>query len=428
MQTNDTRLLMQKWLLLLVLSSIGYVWLGYFTIRADFPQVLGLYSGLFVAYWVIVNSKASEEYFKFYVGAAILFRLSLFGMLPNLSDDFYRFVWDGRLIAQGFNPYLVLPADYQQLDLFNNLNSPDYYTVYPPLNQLFFALGGFIFPHNLLGHVIVLRLEILLADFGNLWVMLKILKKLGLPQKNALLYFLNPLVIYELTGNLHFEGVMTFFLLLGLLWINYYPNKLASIAIGLAASVKLLPLLFMPLIVKKLGMKRGLFFSLFTGLIFLLLFVPFLNNVLITNFLSSINLYFQKFEFNASLYYVVRELGYLIFHYNIIGIAGILLSVVTFVLILKLSLWKRVAFFDAALLTLSIYFSLATTVHPWYLCSLVALSIFTNFRYAILWSAVVVLSYHLYASQPFQENLWLVALEYGCVFGLMIVEIKRKLS
>lgn len=74
------------------------------------------------------------------------------------------------------------------------------------------------------------------------------------------------------------------------------------------------------------------------------------------------------------------------------------------------------------LIILTTYFFLASTVHPWYIIFLLILGIYSDYRYPVLWSAVVILSYATYANPDYNENLWLVAFEYLVVFGLLIYE------
>lgn len=77
------------------------------------------------------------------------------------------------------------------------------------------------------------------------------------------------------------------------------------------------------------------------------------------------------------------------------------------------------------LLGVSAYFFLSTTVHPWYIATPLILSIFTRYRFAILWSFLVYLSYYAYGNEQFQENLWLVAAEYLLVIGYFIWEFLK---
>jgi alpha-1,6-mannosyltransferase len=77
------------------------------------------------------------------------------------------------------------------------------------------------------------------------------------------------------------------------------------------------------------------------------------------------------------------------------------------------------------LLTLTLYWLLSTTVHPWYITSLVAASVFTPFRYPLVWSGVIVLSYSAYQTTAYTENLWLTGLEYSLVVGMGLYEWYR---
>ena len=78
------------------------------------------------------------------------------------------------------------------------------------------------------------------------------------------------------------------------------------------------------------------------------------------------------------------------------------------------------------LIILSGYYFLSSTVHPWYIVFLLVLGIFTKYQYAVVWSIAVVLSYYAYSNADYDENLWLLAIEYLLVFGFLIYEILAK--
>ena len=80
--------------------------------------------------------------------------------------------------------------------------------------------------------------------------------------------------------------------------------------------------MFLPLLFRRLGWKKALGYYAVTSILLLLFFLPFLSGAFAENFFSSINLWFQKFEFNASFYYLIRWIGYEIEGYNIIAYAG----------------------------------------------------------------------------------------------------------
>lgn len=90
--------------------------------------------------------------------------------------------------------------------------SANHFTSYPSINQFFFSLAALFANNSIIGSVIVLRILIVFADIGILYFGKKLLVLFSLPVNRIFWYFLNPFIIIELTGNLHFEGVMLFFL------------------------------------------------------------------------------------------------------------------------------------------------------------------------------------------------------------------------
>ena len=94
-------------LLFLFIAVICYV--TYILERHESVQLVACFGTLFLLYgWIIQN----EQNIKFWLIGSIIIRLSLLVALPNLSDDFYRFIWDGRLWAAGQHPFDALPADF----------------------------------------------------------------------------------------------------------------------------------------------------------------------------------------------------------------------------------------------------------------------------------------------------------------------------
>jgi hypothetical protein len=371
------------------------------------------------------------------LGVALLFRLCLLLMTPNLTDDHFRFIWDGLLIANGYNPYLILPSEFIKsaetvpgisVSLFEQLNSPDYYTVYPPICQAIFGLSAKIFGNSILGNVVFMRFLILLAEFGSITLLYKFTRLFQSAPNLILIYALNPLVIIELTGNLHFEAFMVFFVLLAVYSLIKKRHVFSAIAIAFAIGTKLLPLILLPLLIKRIGIRKSFIYFAIVGGVLLILAAPFINGQSVSNFVSSISLYFQSFEFNASIYYLARWMGFQITGYNTIAITGIVLSVISFLVILTIIIREKSpnlrSLFTIMLLCMTVYFLFATTVHPWYLTTLVMLSVFAPYTYMLPWSLLVVLTYATYRTFPYSENLWLIAAEYLIVGGWMVYELK----
>ena len=147
-----------------------------------------------------------------------------------------------------------------------------------------------------------------------------------------------------------------------------------------------------------------------------------------TGWLDSVRLWFTSFEFNASIYYVVRSIGYQIVGYNAIGVIGPALASLTMIGI-GIIWWtyirkNKLDWMQAMLFVLTLYFLMSTTVHPWYLVMLVALSVLSLHVYPIIWSYLVFLSYSHYQGGSFAENYYLIGLEYLLLFGWMWWESK----
>ena len=70
------------------------------------------------------------------------------------------------------------------------------------------------------------------------------------------------------------------------------------------------------------------------------------------------------------------------------------------------------------------YFT-ATTVHPWYIATLLLLSVFTNYRFPLVWSVVIVLSYFSYSDLGTNERLWIITLEYTVVYAVLLWDVIR---
>ena len=431
-----------------VISCVLYYLFAYHLERTSFWKLTTIWTGLFLCYLFIVNKNYS---FKNLAIIAVLFRLIFLLAIPNLSQDFYRFIWDGRMIFEGLNPYIFLPQTFiedgfhlidQAEELYAGMGpmNGSHYTNYPPLNQFCFYIAALFSGTSILGAAIVFRIQIILADIGIIYFGAKLLEKIGLPKKRIFLYALNPFIIIELTGNLHFEPVMLFFLIVSLYLFQRKKWVLAAFMLAFSISVKLIPLLLLPIFLKRFLIKKDkldweknisklLLFYVIILSTTLILFLPFLSKLLIKSYSDSVGLWFRSFEFNASFYYVLREVGYLFRGYNEIAIIGKIAPVLTIIFLVFISLKRKnnsvQEIITSMLLVLSFYYFTTTTMHPWYLATLVVLSIFTRYNYPLIWSFVIILSYQAYANSPWKENLWFVSIEYLIVYSFLLYEIKK---
>lgn len=298
---------------LLLISGITYYVLAYQIEREKAVHVISLYFFLFTLYFLLIKY-FSFSYLNHLLIASVIFRLLLLLSIPNLSDDVYRFIWDGRLAANGINPFSYVPADiiYMQpvtgitTDLFKQLNSPNYFTIYPPVMQDIFLAAGKLFPVDVFAAVVFFKVVIVSIEIASIFLISRILKILNKPKAAALLYALNPLVIMELSGNVHFEGVMIFFVLLAVLLLLKTHWKTSATMLGLGIGTKLLPVLFIPVMINRLGWNKGIRYTVVSCLTVVVLFAFLLDRDTVQHLLKSVDLFFRHFEFNASLYYMVR--------------------------------------------------------------------------------------------------------------------------
>ena len=416
----------------------GILFLGFVPAQKDFLSILLPYLGTFgLAIFAFAYANDSNS-LRFWLGVAIMARLLLVFSFPNLSDDIYRFVWDGRLINAGLNPFNHLPSYYLEevntvngitQSLYEQLNSPNYFTIYPPLAQLSFATATWLFPSSLWGSALVMKLFLFAFEVGNLVLIGKLLQHFSLNANNLLLYALNPLILIEISGNLHFEGAMIFFLLLAYWLLIQSKWQLSAIFFALSIASKLLPLMFLPFLLRRLGWKRAFFYYLFLGFTLVLLFAPLLSTVFFNNFGDSLNLYFRRFEFNGSIFNLAKWIGYQRVGYNLIKSIGPLLALCTLFGILLAMLIERKpnwrTFPLMCLLAISLYLFNTPTVHPWYVCLPLVLCLFTDFRYPIIWSVLIVFTYVNYSYPDYYENKWVIWVEYGIVWLLIAIEWRK---
>jgi alpha-1,6-mannosyltransferase len=423
-------------LLLGFLSCIAYYVFAYHLVRTDTIKLAVFYTLLFGLFYVTVNQ--FKEKFKLLVLLSVLVRLIFIAAIPNLSQDFYRFIWDGRMILAGFNPFLYTPISFIELgqlpvaqanELYQGMGtlSGGNHTNYPPLNQLCFVIAGLFSSNSILGSVIVMRLIIVLADIGTLLVGKKLLEKLQLPSHTIFWYILNPFIIIELTGNLHFEAVMIFFLVVSLYLLHQNKWQMAAVVLAFSVSIKLLPLIFLPLFFKKLRFKKWVAFCAVVVGITVLLFAPFISTEFLINYADTVALWFRKFEFNASIYYVLRAIGYTFRGYNEIAIIGKIISIAVILFVLVFAMLKKnmstIGLIYSMLFVIAFYFFTTTTMHPWYLATPLLLSLFTKYRFTLVWSFVIFLSYFAYVNNTHQENYWLLIVEYSVVYAVFFYEI-----
>lgn len=411
-----------------VAVSVAYFAAAHLTDRTDHFWLAVELVVLFAAYfWLAVNLPVlSSGYVRVLLAAGFIYRLLTVTSFPSWSDDVYRFLWDARIGLIGADPFAYTPAmAMQQLPLpeaerlFPLLNNHHSYSTYPPMVQSLSMAAVAVAGGNGFGlEILLLRIPVLISECLSVWLLADLLAHMGRSRRLILLYALNPLVILELTANLHHESYVVLFLLL-MLWLIRRGRALpAAVALSLAAGVKLLPLIHLPALIARWPRTTALWMALITGVCTLLLVFPLAS----AGWDDGLGLYFQRFEFNPSLWAVVREFGRWVVGFNIIGYAGTALALTGAAAILirswrtPMSLSQPEGFLPFVRLmawNLLIYLLCSTTVHPWYVVPLVPLGILAGMRWPLVWSGLITITYFGYTDSGYDHASWIGWTEYG---------------
>ncbi len=386
--------------------------------------------------------------FVLVVGAVM--RLVLLFSTPMLEDDFYRYLWDGAVTAQGVNPYSYAPADLaagpgaqetvpsvlrqlatQADKVLPRINHPQLTTIYPPVSQLAFALAYWLAPFSLTAW----RLVLLAFDLATLALLFAILRTLNLPLLFLTIYWWNPLFLKEAVNAAHLD-VLALPFALGAVLLTLKGRPLAALA-PLAGGIgaKLWPLLLAPLILRPLlSQPRRLALGVFLlGTMLVLLFLP----VLAAGGGESAGLlaYARQWEMNDALFKLL--------HWGVLAALGVFgpfsqaAPVVTRMVVLGLvALWiiwqvwqpwkDGNDFGERALMILAALFLLSPTQFPWYYIMLIPFLTLRP-RWSLLLLTVLLPLYYLRSlflarGQAAWFDYGLVWLEYLPVWLLLIKE------
>ena len=181
------------------------------------------------------------------IGGAIVLRVGFLLMTPSLSGDIYRYIWDGRVVNAGFNPYLHVPADPLLVALrdpaqYGLIDKRDYaVSIYPPVAQALFALVT-----RVSGSVFAMKLALLLLEGMTALAMTRLLDRLKRPRGLMALYLLHPAPIWEIAGNGHLDAAMVAFTYAAFAWGGPDRATRSAVVLTFAALIKPLAALGLP--------------------------------------------------------------------------------------------------------------------------------------------------------------------------------------
>ena len=333
-----------------------------------FSKILSVFSRL-ISYSNEDLTKLKIPFFILLFG--ILFRLTLFPTTPTTSPDVYRYVWEGKVLYNGYNPFDHSPNS-PELNQLHSQQLPakveykDMAAIYPPLSQLSFAVSYAIFGESLIG----LKIIYLLCE---IFIMIYLLKLLHLKKQNlnlVLLYAWLPLPIMEYFINIHLDPFAIVFMIIFIYYIEKGFHLIAAVPFTFAFLSKFYPVILFPLLIKKIGIKKTFFFAVIFAFITLLFYLPFVSDKL--GIFKALGRYLENWDYNSSVFKLLQMFitnGETI---RLICSIGLMLSIGIIA-----NIYKDFAKASFGIFMAFIIFS--ATVHPWYLGWLAALNPFANF-------------------------------------------------
>src|SRR5258706_10860002 len=209
-----------------------------------------------IAAWLIVRARSARSTLFIFLALAGIFRLSIVFAPPYLSEDIYRYVWDGRVQATGINPYRYIPADEQlqslrDEEIYPKINRRDYaHTMYPPAAEV-----TYFFTTRMSESVTWMKLTIVGFELITVWLLMELLASFGMPRQRILIYAWHPLAIWEFAGSGHIDPLAFAFIALAMLARKRNWETATWMSLGLATLAKLFPIVLFPALYKRWGWK-----------------------------------------------------------------------------------------------------------------------------------------------------------------------------
>lgn len=380
------------------------------SLRTAAPLVIGLGITATLAWALLLYRTARGEGppVSVSVSVGVLLRLALLSPDEGMSDDLYRYVWEGRVIAAGENPYARPPDDPALAPLRDEVVWPrvthrEVPAAYPPLSQAFFA-GAAAIGLGPFG----LRVALVAVDLAVLLALLRLLRRVGRDPRLVLAWGLSPLVVLEVAGSAHFDVLAVLFVVLAF-HARAGRRPLAAAAwLGAATLAKpFAPLLLPFLLVREAWVRQG---ALFGGVV-LAGFLPFAGR----GGLDGLSRYAREWSHNSLLFpaahraaeaakelaaswlesieasEAIRSVVYAR-DPNVMARGALLVLLAIVVVRLARSAGDP---HRRAALALGAFLLLAPTVHPWYLTWYVPLLAFVPVGPLVVWTGTVLLSYHV---------------------------------
>lgn len=347
----------------------------------------------------------------------ILFRITLLPTAYTTSDDIHRYLWEGKALVNGYNPFTTPPEDSTLIHLrddnYEKVTFKNMPAIYPPFSQAVFAINYLVAGNS----VYFLKIIYLFFEIITLIFLLKLLLLKAKNPKYILLYAWLPLPIMEYFINAHLDPIGITFIVLFLYYFEKSRFNISSMMLALAFLSKILAILVLPLIIKKTGYKKAFVFYGVFLLTCVIFYLPFISGN--PDVLKGLFRYLQHWEFNGSVYNLLK----LIFvrgdiaHLFCAGLLSASVLVVSF---------KYKEFMSAAFTVFLLIIIFSTTVYPWYLGWIAALNVFSPFYSILSLFFTINLSNFTPLAPKWKEYPLVWIIEYLPFYSLLIYDLWRR--
>lgn len=348
-----------------------------------------------ISVWVVLERPGSpgRGLLLLIAAFALLFRLTVWPLLPALSDDVFRYRWEGKVQYYGGNPYQVRPNDPEWAHLrdptFALVPGRDFPAGYGPLIEhlqawtyrVAAAATGDPFRQ-----AFWYKAPAALFDLGVILALAWLLPLRGLPPERVLIYAWSPLPVMEFWATGHNDSLPVLCVVVALAFAARVRWTAAFAALSLAAAAKLWPLVLLPAFLRWNGRGRWGWRRAWPVVpVFLVLWWPYRSDVEYNiRFMSG---FVGGWRNNDSVFGLLLWLAGDIYRAKYTAFALIAAAAV-------LAAWRCGTLEKASLAAITALLVISANVHPWYLTWLLPLLVFHPVPALLLWTALVPLAYH----------------------------------
>jgi hypothetical protein len=390
-------------------------------LRSHIPEFLLFYFVVSIFYLIssYISTQAVDN--RTLLGTILsftcVFRFILFLSSPSLSDDVFRYAWEGYLQTRGINPY-SLPPNATELEPYRNelwalVNNREVSAIYPPLSQIVNAFIYFLF-RSVWGF----KACFLIFDGLAIYGLLKLLKIRGNRLCNVIYYAWNPLIIVEVAGSGHHDVLVISMLLYSALFCLSNQPRRSILFLSASVLTKFYSILMIPFFLKKTNFRHWLWFPL----PIILAYLPYIKAS--RNLFSALLFYRDKWRFNGFLH----ELMAARLSSEVLSEKLIVLFIAILIIALLLGtndLLKQLYWMTGAILLF------APTLFPWYMVWIIPYLCFFPNPAWLLFSITSAISYYVligwWTLGRWEQDSFLTALEYYPFLMLLVLAFIRKL-